>query len=140
MIIYTLPHTLQCITSAGGPSWLCKIAIPPVINSSRTSRQFPPRSPSHTPHPAGICANITERRLQMGEAAAIFILAVILQVITGMFSHVCVSLFLRTFPLSTDPVAQFYSCHIDMGWFVRGRKKKNEKKRNLSSSEAHHVI
>jgi len=56
--------------------------------------------------------------------AAIFILAVILQVVTGMFSHVCISLFLKTFPLLTEGVAQFYNCHIDMGWFMEEEKKK----------------
>ncbi len=116
------------------PILALQIAIPS-HKLTRTSRQFP-LPPRLTRHVLQGFVQITQTQVADGSVsamAAIFILAVILQVITGMFSHVCISLFHRTFLLSSDRVAQFYSCHIGMGWVVK-------KERNLSSSEAHRVI
>lgn len=124
MIIYTRTHT-AVHHICRRPILALQIAIPS-HKPTRTSRQFPLPPVSHTTSCGDLCEY---HRTQVADGsasvmAAIFILAVILQVITGMFSHVCISPFLRTFPLSTEWVAQFYNCHKDMEWFMEKKKKK----------------
>jgi len=124
MITHTHTHT-AVHHICRRPILALQIAIPS-HKLARTSRQFPLPPVSHTKSCRDLCEYHSTQVADgsVSEMAAIFILAVILQVVTGMFSHVCISLFLKTFPLLTEGVAQFYNCHIDMGWFMEEEKKK----------------